>query len=345
MSGQRQAVTAATPRTPLVFKDQRSWNMAHHFCGKDGFYDEGENPCPECEKLKGMSARVTATRRRLRMEIEEAGLGRVAGDLEAMMMPSIRINATVAAEGVLKPGSSKLGGIPDLPEGGAWPDCNGLPMSLLAQLRLQDVAPLDLDKRLPKSGMLYFFYNAREQRWGYDPKDRGHWKVIYYNGDLARLQPAARLDELPEHTCFRECGVAFTNELTLPSWQSRDVERMNLSEKERDVLIQLLDGPGGEWWVIHRLLGHPAEIQGDMKLACQLASHWIYVGNSEGYADPRGASLEAGADDWQLLLQIDSDEDGLGTMWGDRGRVYFWIRQQDLKEHDFGNTWLKLQCY
>lgn len=67
-----------------------------------------------------------------------------------------------------------------------------------------------------------------------------------------------------------------------------------------------------------------------MQLECQLASNGIYVGDSSGYNHPKRRALENGATDWQLLFQIDSDEKGLGTMWGDVGRVYFWIRQQDL---------------
>ena len=79
-------------------------------------------------------------------------------------------------------------------------------------------------------------------------------------------------------------------------------------------------------------------------MQCQLVSHGLYMGDSTGYNDPRRPALEAGADDWQLLLQIDSD-DHMGTVWGDCGRVYYWIRQQDLRDRDFGKAWLVLQCY
>ena len=82
-----------------------------------------------------------------------------------------------------------------------------------------------------------------------------------------------------------------------------------------------------------------------MQLECQLASNGLFVGNSSGYEDPRRTVLEKGASDWQLLFQIDSDEEQLGAMWGDVGRVYFWIRRQELKERDFSNVWLSLQCY
>jgi uncharacterized protein YwqG len=256
-------------------------------------------------------------------------------------MVSIRLKAAAAPEGDLKPGSSKLGGLPDLPEGMAWPECNGVPMALLAQLCLQDIAPYDPDERLPKSGMLYFFYENKEQKWGFDPKDRDHWKVIYYDGDLAVLRAAIP----PKESRFRACRLTFSNEITLPSWESKDIERLKLSRAERDGYAAFPGTGCGEGEIIHRLLGHPEQIQGDMQLECQCAFHGLYMGDPSGYDDPRRPALEKGADDWRLLLQIDSDEENLGAMWGDCGRVYFWIRQEDLRKRDFGNVWLILQCY
>ena len=51
-----------------------------------------------------------------------------------------------------------------------------------------------------------------------------------------------------------------------------------------------------------------------------------------------------GAVDWELLLQIDTDEEGPGWMWGDVGRLYFWLRSEDLVAQRFENAWLVLQC-
>ena len=31
-------------------------------------------------------------------------------------------------------------------------------------------------------------------------------------------------------------------------------------------------------------------------------------------------------------------------MWGDCGRLYFWIRQEDLRRCVFDNVWMLLQC-
>jgi len=289
--------------------------------------------------------RVTAARDKLKEDIEQRGLSRVSEDLAEMAQPSIRLKATRVTEDKITTGSSKLGGTPDLPEGMAWPECNGVPMALLAQVNLKEVALYDLDGQLPQSGILYFFYEVANQAWGFDPKDRGNWKVIYYDGDLATLRAATFPKDLNEACQFPPCDVAFSNELTLPTWDSEEVSNLRLSEVEADKYIELLEAMHGDNETIFRMFGFADEIQGDMKLECQLASNGLYVGDSSGYNDPRRPALEPGAKDWRLLLQIDSEEDTLGMMWGDCGRVYFWIREGDLENRNLDDVWLVLQCY
>lgn len=70
----------------------------------------------------------------------------------------------------------------------------------------------------------------------------------------------------------------------------------------------------------------------------------LYCGDGDAHESPRGRALEAGADDWRLLLQIASD-DYDGWMWRDAGRVYFWIRRQDCAACDFDRIWCVLPCY
>lgn len=95
--------------------------------------------------------------------------------------------------------------------------------------------------------------------------------------------------------------------------------------------------------MIHKLLGHPDQIQGDMQLECQLVSNGLYCGDSTGYQDPKRKILEKSVKDWRLLFQVDSDE-SCGMMWGDVGRLYFWIKKDDLKNKDFEKAWMILQC-
>ena len=94
----------------------------------------------------------------------------------------------------------------------------------------------------------------------------------------------------------------------------------------------------------HRLLGHPQLIQNPMELECQLASNGIYCGGASRFQEAEAKALEPGAVDWRLLLQIDTDEDGPEWMWGDVGRIYFWIKRQDLASLRFTDAWLIFQC-
>ena len=43
-------------------------------------------------------------------------------------------------------------------------------------------------------------------------------------------------------------------------------------------------------------------------------------------------------------MQIDTNEEGPGWMWGDVGRIYFWIKQKDLASLRFQDAWLIFQC-
>jgi uncharacterized protein YwqG len=89
--------------------------------------------------------------------------------------------------------------------------------------------------------------------------------------------------------------------------------------------------------------GHPNEVQGPVDLEAQLVSNGIYCGDAKGYNEGRKRGLDAGAADWKLLLQVDSEERA-GMMWGDMGRLYFMIHKGDLQHRRFDDVWLILQC-
>jgi uncharacterized protein YwqG len=79
-----------------------------------------------------------------------------------------------------------------------------------------------------------------------------------------------------------------------------------------------------------------------MDLECQLVTNGLYCGNPSGYHDPRRKVLEQGRDNWTLLLQVDSEDEN-GMMWGDLGKLYYWIKKEDLKNGNFNNVWVILQ--
>jgi len=187
---------------------------------------------------------------------------------------------------------------------------------------------------------LSFFYEAWEQRaWGFHPKDRGAWAVMFTPPGVDLRRRVHRRNDgrwAPFGTVVLEPSA----EMTTPPWDGPAVTRVLVDQDQRFAYASVVESEPG---VVHRLLGHPQPIQGDMQTECQLVSHGFYCGDGSGYEHRDAQPLLPGAVDWQLLLQIDSQED-IGMAWGDAGRIYFWIHRDDLARRSWEKTWLILQC-
>jgi uncharacterized protein YwqG len=81
-----------------------------------------------------------------------------------------------------------------------------------------------------------------------------------------------------------------------------------------------------------------------MELECELISRGIYTGDGSAYKLSNIEQHRRNSSQWQLLLQVESNED-IGMMWGDSGRLYWWIKSEDLKNKNFSASQLILQCY
>ena len=237
-------------------------------------------------------------------------------------------------------GSSRIGGRPDLPRGLPWPRWNDNPMAFLAQFDCRELAEHDSDGLLPKKGMLYFFYNALQDTWGFDPGDAGSFSVEYWPGPFDGVAEAPK--DLSEEAVYKAISVSFTKAVSIPDWESPYVESLRLNDAAQDAYINLLDELSGEQQIT-KFLGYSNQIQGDMLLECQLVTNGLYCGDPSGYQDPRRKALEPGAKDWTLLFQLDSIDEA-GMMWGDVGRLYFYIKNADLILSRFRDSWMIFQC-
>jgi len=96
-------------------------------------------------------------------------------------------------------------------------------------------------------------------------------------------------------------------------------------------------------WGGHQVLGHPNQLQNDMARECQLVSNGVDLSVTGEWDTERAHALSPGSRDWQLLFQLDSDDDAR-MVWGTFGRIYFWIRRDDLAAKRFDRVWMILQC-
>jgi len=225
-----------------------------------------------------------------------------------------------------------------------WPVWDGKPLAFLAQLNLGDLVQFPFASVLPQEGCLLFFYDARQSTWGFDPKDKESWAVIFQPQSPASFERRGISSENLRDGFYKLCRFEMNEKVTIPHWESTAIQRLRLGKDEHDAYWELLEEVYPEDEVCHQILGYPQPIQGDMQLECQLVSNGLFCGDSTGYHDPRAKELAKGVEDWKLLLQLDSD-DNAKMMWGDVGRLYFWIHQENLQNRDFGKSWMVLQCY
>ena len=274
--------------------------------------------------------------------VEDSGLS-CAEEILNTLRPSLRIYAEQGEIAAMPVGASRMGGMPDLPDEIAWPswlppkarDNRRKALDFIAQINLEEVCNFDLGHNLPEEGMLYFFYDIENFTWGYDPNDRGSSRVIFFKGPMEKLKRRLAPGVSPDtHACM----LSFEQD-----WTVKDT--FDIEVDEIDSFECLVDELQGDSETIHRLFGQPQTIQDDMEVECQLVTNGIYCGTAEGYDSEEAKDFIAGADDWRLLLQVDTDEDNPGWMWGDCGRLYFWIKESDLDNLNFDNTWLISQCF
>ena len=242
---------------------------------------------------------------------------------------------------------SKFGGKPivDNPDF-VWPRSNEKPMAFLAQINLNEISKEIEFEWLANKGSVLFFYDVREMPWGFDPKDRGKWKVIYQNNPSIELEPPL---DLEAELVITEKFIKTSKVELLPSFEDKVIENLNLTDEETDLYIEI-----GEHYAeldplqdysAHQVGGFPRPVQGDlMQFEAEQASNGIYMGDEKGYKNTDDKDYALAKKEWKLLFQFDSDDD-LDIMWGDLGMIYFWVERSKSKENNFEDVWLVLQCH
>ena len=260
----------------------------------------------------------------------------------------------------LPKGTSKIGGKPDLPKDFQWFYYKGedykkivenRPLSFLMQINCEEVHKYDKESLLPEKGMLYFFYELFTMTWGFSPQDRGSAKVFYYDGEIEDLVSTDFPEDMEKDCIIPESKIDFEsmNDYPIDFLDYYDVddsdEEMARKEKEFEKELDEL----GYKADTTKLLGHPELIQGEYWEECEgVAGKNIYYGSApiKYGSNEVKKSIKENAKDWILLMQVSELEIGdYGLYFGDSGKIYFNIRKEDLKNKNFDNVWLILQCY
>ena len=294
------------------------------------------------------------------------------GMLKSLQKSSIRVHYAENFTGECATGSSKIGGKPDLPVGFQWYYYHGksdarfnsaLPLSFLAQINLEEASEYDRDKLLPPKGMLYFFYELDTKTWGFIG-DKGSARVYYYSGNVSELRRMGFPSDLNDEFKIPEMPITFSNKMEIPDYEEFLEWRKEYPEEDVTDYTRYFDlyaearakaGIESEYYTgeearINKLLGYADLVQSGMLLQCEAATKGVELysdwgGYSEKLSKDRLRQLKEGCTKWRLLFQLESilTED-YEMLWGDAGRIYYYINIDDLNKRNFDNCWLILQC-
>ncbi len=275
-------------------------------------------------------------------QLRAAGLGNRLREIAPLLLPAVRLSLQLTDDQQVPLGASKIGGLCDLPAGMPWPAWRGESLTALAQFNLAEVAQAAGENLLPASGMLYFFYEMRLEKWMAYPDEQDGWRVCYYTGDVSllvrRAPPAPPIaTDLP---ALRPHSVTFMPAATMPPPDSLDVEQLGLDAAEKrlyEVVEREVNAFG------HQLLGHPKQVQFDMQRERALVAHGLTWPVFRKLSSHEQATMLAEARPWRLLYQVeDITAEGpfgeRGSTWGDAGQLYYWIRMDALDARDFSQT-------
>jgi hypothetical protein len=226
------------------------------------------------------------------------------------LLPSIRLAAKKGD--TAQHGGCRAGGLPDLPKGMQWPrvgagDAGTMPMSLVLQVTLADVASFDVNHLLPADGLLSLFYY-----WEDSGGDEG--RLVYFSAPVPPLHQRQAPADMPEENCYPARALEPVPEWTLPRFWSLSLSRGDAPDLETwfDLQHRVSDVQGlAKVEGLHRLLGHADLIQ------------------SSGLGDGEMLVLQAGSEDME---------------WGDGGMLYSSLSTADLRARRFeaARVWLEM---
>ena len=284
---------------------------------------------------KAVAAKKKSTRKpsleepqaKLAARLERAGVAAERAEQLAVLARNRIVIAGRAMKGDPAIATSRLGGLPDLPRGAAWPSYKvspkrleeqlvlgldeypkatfpaavggtiDVPLAFVGQLDLSELAPHDTEHRLPKRGLLQFF--ARQEIVLDDEPDlpRVACAVLFHAGPASKLEPREPPATLPKGNRAKGARIELDSHVVLPPSNAASLERMALLDVERQSMTKVVDEDAS--------LGekHPHQALGDAR-----ANYFRGVPSKKH----------------TLLLAVGSSGPGSLT-WGDAGQIFFCI--------------------
>lgn len=258
-----------------------------------------------------------------------SGLSHYKKEIERLVSQAALLVTRETEESEIGLGETKIGGLPDLPEGVEWPiHHSGKPLAFLAQINLSNVSRTIRMTDLPECGILYFFsvygWKVEEDSDPQLPREKSEkgWTQVLFEPNADAVLQRRNCPE--EVNGFTAASAELVSTISLPDGNGAMVQALNWTEDETERY---------DWDLIDSFksvrdygLGHPA--------------NHVFL----GYADCEQEFFDAiGRSNLRLLFKLSSDEHA-SMCWGDGGSLLFWIDPEELARQDYSNIVVEYQC-
>lgn len=244
-------------------------------------------------------------------------------------------------------GHSRIGGDPDLPSHTEWPaTTDGIPMTFVAQLNLNDLAGQADTPLLPKSGMLYFFVGVDEPAYNIE-----HHVIHVQANELASVKRRMAPETTALEEQFNGYRIEARTSLEPPNYAYADYDVIESDtfdyDDYEDLTFAISEHQNED---IATMFGYPTDQHGDCEHEAALM---ILTGQDYDYHPEQALrqitdhfagnrdKAEEEIQDTLMLLEIESDND-VGFCWWDAGVLHFFIRKEDLLAGRFDRTYCSL---
>lgn len=265
-------------------------------------------------------------------------------------------------------GATKLGGVPDLEAGAAWPtrpayDPKCLttlspeiaraphPLGFLAQINLADVSAAGgCGLILPDRGLLQVFYDTEVQPWGGDFGDRIGTVVRYVKPGSSISRAVVPASAGYEPLVDRVANVRLVSGMSLPhrAWlHAEATESLGWTE---DSFYEELDQVDEEvfeslTWPRHVMGGWPALEQSTIEEQCEFVTGGPKRAKMSELSDEQWKTLREKAKSWRQLFQFGGDEDALQWTGGRTDvHLYMMMREHEVATLSFDKAHTVFQC-
>ncbi len=296
--------------------------------------------------------KTPATRKDLQNQFRRKLSAADAERVAAWALPAIGFHDGQLGNEPSEIGATRFGGRPDLPDFRRWPDGPDGPLAFLGQLRLEEIASLDIDRMLPAAGLLTFFYNIYDYPWGYEVRDREKFAVLFSPPGI-ELRRRDFPDAIrKQNRVVHSRSVAPYLRWELPTSDNLAHETLRVG-RPATLLEPCTDRFTERYWQLdsdlckphipvgnHQLLGWANGLyqqEHDYRLICEEVRRGFPASGT-----PERAAALIDRQRWRCLLQVGNDFKLYHDSWADGGTIAFMIRNDDLKELQFDRCWCLL---